>query len=167
MSTPLCEEQTFKTIFLTHAERLRNFLYYKTGNVQQAEDLVQDAFGKLWENCAKVQLEKAKSFVFTVANNAFLNQVAHQKVVLKFEQQGHTQRTNEDPAFLLEEAEFKQRLMEAISNLPETQREVFLMNRIDQMTYKEIAEALGVSVKAIEKRMHKALVALRKITKKV
>ena len=61
----------------------------------------------------------------------------------------------------MEEDEFKTRLEAAIGELPETQREVFLMNRIDKMTYNEIAEALGVSVKAIEKRMGKALKTLR------
>jgi RNA polymerase sigma-70 factor (ECF subfamily) len=105
--------------------------------------------------------------LFTVANNLFLNQAKHQKVVLKFEQRGHTQRTDEDPAFLLEEQEFKTRLEKAINDLPEGQREVFLMNRLDKMKYREIAEALNISVKAVEKRMHKALLALRKISKKV
>ena len=55
----------------------------------------------------------------------------------------------------------------AIASLPEGQREVFLLNRMDQMTYKEIAEFLGVSQKAVEKRMHKALVKLRKTIKNI
>ena len=142
-------------------------MYYKTGSLQQAEDLMQDAFGKLWENCAKVVIDKAKSFLFTVANNLFLNQVAHQKVVLKFENQGHTQQTNVNPQFLLEEQEFKKRLEGAISALPEGQRVVFLMNRIDKKKYREIAAELAISVKAVEKRMHQALSTLRKIHKKV
>ena len=167
MSDNVCQEQVFQSIFMTQAERLRNFLYYKTGNLQQAEDLMQDAFSKLWENCAKVVKDKAKSFLFTVANNLFLNQVAHQKVVLKFENQGHSQTTNINPQFLLEEQEFKQKLENAISALPEGQRIVFLMNRIDKKKYREIAEELGLSVKAVEKRMHLALSALRKIYKKV
>lgn len=132
-----------------------------------AEDLVQDAFVKLWENCAKVPLEKAKSFLFTTANNLFLNKVNHQKVVLKFEQKGHSEADQQSPAFLLEEAEFKHKLENAINALPEDQRIVFLMNRIDQKKYREIAEILDISVKAVEKRMHKALLSLRKIHKKV
>lgn len=167
MSDNVCQEQVFQSVFVKQAESLRNFMYYKTGNLQQAEDLMQDAFGKLWENCAKVVLAKAKSFLFTVANNLFLNEAAHQKVVLKFEHQGHTQQTNINPQFLLEEQEFKQRLEMAISALPEGQRVVFLMNRIDKKKYREIAEELGISVKAVEKRMHQALSALRKIHKKV
>lgn len=167
MPNNICQEKVFQSIFVEQAEHLRNFMYYKTGNLQQAEDLMQDAFGKLWENCAKIITEKAKSFLFTVANNLFLNQVAHQKVVLKFENRAHSQQSNLTPQFLLEEAEFKKRLEKAISNLPEGQRVVFLMNRIDKKKYREIAEELDISVKAVEKRMHKALATLRKISKRV
>ena len=48
-----------------------------------------------------------------------------------------------------------------IANLSEKQREVFLLNRIEKKKYKEIAEMLGISVKAVEKRMHGALKSLR------
>ncbi|MBX2818016.1 MAG: sigma-70 family RNA polymerase sigma factor, partial [Saprospiraceae bacterium] len=71
------------------------------------------------------------------------------------------------PEFLLEEKEFKRLLEDAISALPEGQRAVFLLNRIDKKTYREIAEDLSISAKAVEKRMHKALASLRKIHKKV
>lgn len=167
MSKSVCEEKVFQSIFSTHAESLVNFLYYKSGNYAAAEDLMQDAFAKLWKECKKVSIEKSKSFLFTVANNLFLNVVKHKKVVLKFEQRGHSQLSGENPQFLLEEAEFKKQLEAAISALPEGQRAVFLMNRIDKMKYKEIAEKLDLSVKAIEKRMHLALKSLRKISKKV
>ncbi len=163
----VCEDKTFKSIFIGQAESLRNFLYYKTGDLAQAKDLMQDAFAKLWENCAKVTPEKARPYLFTVANNLFLNIVEHKKVVLKFEKRAHTQRSDITPQFLMEEEEFRQRLERAIENLPENQRIVFLMNRIDKKTYKEIAETLEISVKAVEKRMHKALAVLREISKKV
>ena len=61
----------------------------------------------------------------------------------------------------MEEKEFAQRLNHLFSELPENQRVVFLMNRIDDMTYGQIAERLGVGVKAVEKRMHGALKFLR------
>ena len=167
MSKSVCEEKTCHSIFLSQAERLRNFLYYKTGNLQQAEDLSQDAFGKLWENCSKVLFEKANSYLFTVANNLFLNQVEHKKVVLKFEKKRHPKQSNLTPEFLMEEKEFKLRLEKAIADLPEGQRIVFLLNRIDKKKYREIAEELGISQKAVEKRMHKALAVLRIVSKKV
>ncbi|WP_298417932.1 RNA polymerase sigma-70 factor [uncultured Kordia sp.] len=158
----VCESKNFETIFNANAETLRNFIYYKCGSEQQAEDIVQEAFIKLWKNCAKVIFTKAKSFLYTVANNTFLNEVAHEKVVLKYKQQNTGKVSNETPEFILREKEFQEKLQRTIAKLPEGQREVFLLNRIDKKTYKEIAEIIGLSVKAVEKRMHKALVTLRK-----
>jgi len=163
----VCKETLYQSIFYAHAEKLRNFIFYKSGNMALAEDLVQEAFGKLWENCAKVEEEKAKSYLFTVANNLFLNKVAHQKVVLKFEGEPRPNKDEQSPQYLLEEAEFKKQLEDAITALPEDQRIVFLMNRIDKKKYREIAEILSISIKTVEKRMHLALGQLRKIHKKV
>ncbi|MEM7654956.1 MAG: sigma-70 family RNA polymerase sigma factor, partial [Bacteroidota bacterium] len=72
-----------------------------------------------------------------------------------------TTTSNETPQFAMEEAEFRHKLETAIASLPEKNRVVFLMNRIEKLTYKEIAERLELSVKAVEKRMHKALIQLR------
>lgn len=167
MKDNVCEESVYKDLYYKHATGLRNFIYYKSGNLALSEDTVQDAFAKLWENCAKVSIEKAKSYLFTLAKNIFLNQVSHRKVVLKFENNAKGGQNDQSPEFLMEESEFKERLENAISSLPEDQRTVFLMNRIDKKKYREIAEELGISVKAVEKRMHKALLELRKIHKKV
>ena len=163
----VCDQRVFNELFDLNSESLRNYLYYQCGDMQQAEDLVQEAFIKLWNNCKKVLFDKARGFLFAVSKNAFYNQVAHQKVVLKYAHKPQKTADTETPEFQLEEKEFMQRLQSAIANLPEGQREVFLLNRMDQMTYKEIAEFLGVSQKAVEKRMHKALVKLRKTIKNI
>lgn len=157
----VCEEKTFEDVFNTHGKTLRNFIFYKCGNTAQADDLVQGAFVKLWNNCAKVPYEKAKSFLYTIANNAFLNEVAHERVKLKYRQVSRPGITNESPDFVLREKEFQEELNQAIANLSEKQREVFLLNRIEKKKYREIAEMLDISVKAVEKRMHGALVKLR------
>lgn len=167
MSKDPCEKEVYRSIFSEHAEKIRNFIYYKSKNLSLSEDLVQEAFIKLWENCKKVEYEKARSFLYTVANNLFLNQMNRDKTALKFEQQQQQKSAVHAPDFLLEEEEFRQRLEQAINNLPEDQRLVFLMNRIDKKKYREIAEELNISTKAVEKRMHKALLALRQIHKKV
>ncbi|WP_299104584.1 sigma-70 family RNA polymerase sigma factor [uncultured Tenacibaculum sp.] len=157
----VCNPKVFEDVFKKNAESLRNFMYYKCGNMDQAEDFVQESFVKLWDNCSKVIEEKAKSFLFTVANNLFLNNVAHKKVVLKHQKIIKPSITNESPEFILEEKEFLVKLEKAIQDLPEKQREVFLLNRIDKKKYKEIAELLGISTKAVEKRMSQALKTLR------
>ncbi len=157
----VCEQKNFEYIFKNFSESIRNFIYYKCGDIQQAEDLTQEAFIKLWDNCSKVVFEKAKSFLFTVANNAFLNEVAHKKVVLKHQTTLLKDRTNITPEFLLEEKEFMVKLKTVISDLPVKQREVFLLSRIEKKKYKEIAEITGISIKAVEKRMSLALITIR------
>lgn len=158
-----CDEMIFSSFFKSQIRPLRNFLFYKFGNMEQAEDLAQDAFVKLWQNCGAVPLEKAKSYIYTIANNSSLNQIAHQKVVLKYEKNfSGLDKTNENPEYLLEEKQFKTKLLKAIENLNEKQRMTFLMHRIDGKKYSEIALDLNISVKAVEKRIHLALLSLRK-----
>jgi RNA polymerase sigma-70 factor (ECF subfamily) len=156
-----CKEKNFNVFFTSHANLLRNYIYYKCGNLDLANDIVQDSFLKFWNNCNKVILGKAKSYLFTIANNLFLNEYAKSKVAISFKNIPKKDITNETPEFLLEEKEFALKLENAISKLTEPQRTAFLMNRIDGKKYREIAEILGISVKAVEKRMHLALKQLR------
>jgi RNA polymerase sigma-70 factor (ECF subfamily) len=156
-----CDEKKFSDFFLDNSNLLNNYIYYKCGNVDLANDIVQDAFIKFWDNCKKVIPGKAKSFLFTIANNLFLNEYAKNKTALNFKNTPKQNYTNESPEFLLEEKEFGTKLNKALSNLSEAQRTAFLMNRVDGKKYREIAEILGISIKAVEKRIHNALLNLR------
>jgi len=156
----VCDDQVFSSIFKANSKTVFKYIYYKFGNEEKAYDAVQEAFVKLWENCVKVSPEKAKSYVYTVANNLYLNVIKAEKVRLKYADKT-LKTTSETPEFLMEESEFKAKLDKALDDLPENQRITFLLNRIDGKKYKEIAEMEGVSVKAIEKRMHLALKSLR------
>lgn len=157
-----CDEKKFSEFFLSHSKILNNYIYYKCGNIDLAKDIVQDAFLKFWKNCEKVIPGKAKSYLYTIATNLFLNEFAKSTVVLNFKSQKKTDITNENPEYLMEEKQFGEKLKTAISNLTEAQRTAFLMNRIDGKKYSEIAEILNISVKAVEKRIHGALMNLRK-----
>ena len=157
----ICESRLFEHLYKKHAKNLHDFLYYKFGEQFNPQDKVQEAFIKLWQNCSKIAPEKAKSYLFTTANNLTLNAVAHQKVVLKHSQKPQKHSTNETPEFVLQEKEYHQKLQNAISNLTEAQRVAFLLNRVEGKRFKEIAELLGISVKAVEKRIYGALKKLR------
>jgi len=122
----VCEEQIFSSVFKANSKTVFNYIYYKFGNEEKANDAVQEAFVKLWENCAKVSPEKAKAYIYTVANNLYLNVIKAEKVRLKYADI-HSKSTS----------------------------------NIDGKKYAEIAKMEGVSVKAIEKRMHLALKSLR------
>jgi RNA polymerase sigma-70 factor (family 1) len=151
----------FDQIFIDWYYPVRNFIYYKTGNMQEAEDITQDTFLKLWEKKEKINKETAKSLLYTIANNLFLNKIEHSRVVLKFVNDYDSDEHLNGPDFDLEMKEFDLRLQDSLAQLDENNRSVFLMNRIDGMTYVQIAESLGLSVKAVEKRMGKAISFLK------
>jgi RNA polymerase sigma-70 factor (family 1) len=158
----VCEAKVFSTIFKANSKSIRNYLFYKYGNEEHANDLTQTAFLKLWENCAMVAPEKALAYLYRIVNNDALNKIAHQKVVLNYAKNNYlNSQNNENPAFILEEKQFKEKLQKAIENLTEGQRTAFLLNRIEGKKYVEIAEILGISVKAVEKRISGALLSLR------
>lgn len=159
--TNVCNENVYRQIFQSVATDLFNFLYYKYGEDNDPEDIVQTAFEKLWKNCMQVLPEKAKSFVYTVANNEMLNAISRKKTVYKFKQQAHKNYTNETPEYLLEEKEYHDRLKEALESLTEDQRSTFLMNRVEGKTHQEIADLIGISRKAVEKRIYTTLNILR------
>ena len=155
----ICDKKIFTDFFNAQARALRNFLFFRFGDEAVAEDITQEAFIKLWQHCAEVR--HPKSFIYTVAKNSALNHTAFQKVVLNYAENnpGRT-RDNQSPDYLMEEEEFRIKFDRAIAGLTEAQRTALLLNRIEGKKYKEIAEMLGISVKAVEKRIHGALVAL-------
>lgn len=161
------QEKIFNTVYQQWVQPLYRYAYYQTKDKQSAEDIVQEAFTKYWYKMSTIVKGKEKSYLYTSIRNIWLNKVEHQKVVMRFE--NATQRSSQvhSPEYLLEMKEFKAKLNNAISNLPERQREVFLMNRLDGLKYREIAECLEISQKAVEKRMSQALLELRKIHQKI
>ena len=158
----ICEDHVFSTLFEKHAKNLHDFLYYKYGGEYNPKDIVQDAFIKLWQNCKTIPPDKAKSFLFTTANNLMLNVIAHKKVVLRHQKSKPKSHTNQDPEFLMLEQEYLEKLEKAIAKLTEAQRVAFLMNRVEGKRFKEIAAILDISVKGVEKRVYGALKKLRK-----
>jgi RNA polymerase sigma-70 factor (family 1) len=157
----ICETKTFETVYKQYSKDLRRFIFFKTQDLDKAEDILQETFIKLWDNCGKVKYDSVKSYLYTIATNTFLNMIKHDKVVKKHQDALPRHSTNESPEFIMLENEFMDKLQRTIDSLPEKQKEVFLLNRIEKKKYKEIAEQLGVSVKAVEKRMHLALVVMR------
>jgi RNA polymerase sigma-70 factor (ECF subfamily) len=129
--------------------------------MELAEDLAQDAFIKLWENRNRVERATLKAYVYKIAQNQTINYQKRQQLLYRFQKQMTQDRDFDTPEKMIEMSEYEARLQEVIASLPEGGREVFLMNRLEDLTYQEIADRLGLSVKAIEKRMSKVLQIFR------
>ncbi|MCK5731243.1 MAG: sigma-70 family RNA polymerase sigma factor [Draconibacterium sp.] len=141
---------------------IKNFIYYKTSDIDLAEDIAQDTFIKIWEKRASIKQQTAKALLYTIAGNLCKNRYEHQQVVFEFARGYKQNNFSVSPEFEFELKEFNDRLQNAIGSLKEKNRVVFLMNRIDDLTFKQIANNLGLSQKAIEKRMKNALTELKK-----
>lgn len=148
----------FKSTFDEHYDSIRRFLYFQCGDVELAEDIAQEVFIKLWDNKENVRKETVLSLLYTIAANLLKNHYKHQKVVLNFQKNAtRLEIDNEEADHPIRETQIKEKLDSVLSEMPEKCRVPFLMNRIEDLTYADIAERLGISVKAVEKRMKEAL----------
>ena len=155
--TSICEEHIFSKLYNTYAQPLANHLYYKYGEILNPRDTAQEAFIKLWENCKKVDIAKAKSYLYTIANNMMLNHAKHHKVVLKYQKIQPKDYTNESPEFLLQKEEFLKNYQTVLGRLTEEQRVAFLLNKAEGKKHQEIADELGITKKVVEYRIYSAL----------
>jgi RNA polymerase sigma-70 factor (family 1) len=157
----LTREQ-FKYLFDKHFDSVRNYIYYRSGDAEMATDIAQETFLKIWEKQPAPDQDNLAGLIFKIAGDQFISHYRKQKVIEKFRLNSRPDSRTASPEDVLVFEELKARYEYALAGMPENQRTVFLMSRIDQMKYQEIAERLGLSVKAIEKRMNLALAALRK-----
>jgi RNA polymerase sigma-70 factor (family 1) len=157
-------QEEFKSIFDTYYRPLKNFLYYKLADIDLAEDITQEVFIRAWDKRDTILRDTVKSYLYKIGHNLAINHFNSAKARFELKLEHHDSRVSESPHDVLEKDEFAERLNRALENMPEGQRVVFLMNRVDELTYREIAERLEISDKAVEKRMHGALESLRMIT---
>lgn len=157
----ICDKIRFSKLYEKYAQSLSNILYYKYGDLLNPADKVQEAFIKLWENCAKIAPEAAKSYLYTTANNMMLNEAKHQKVVLNYQKIKPKDYTNESPEFVMRKKEFLKRFQNVLSKLKEDERTAFLLSKVDGKTHKEVAEILGITKKMAEHRIYAAMKTLK------
>ena len=155
-------KEEFKRLFDNHFDSVRQYILYRSGNADLATDIAQETFMKVWEKKAKFNLGTSKRLLFKIANDFFISDYRREKLSFGILKHFEIQQEDYSPQEVLEFRQLKAGYEKALEAMGEKQRVVFLMSRIDGRTYSEIAGTLGLSVKAIEKRMNQALVFLRK-----
>lgn len=131
--------------------------------LEDAEEIVEDSLLWIWENRGTLDIESSlSSYLFKMVYRRALNKLAH----IDATQRADT-RFYEEMQEMLQDTDYYQmeeltkRIEKAIAALPESYREAFVMHRFRDMSYKEIAEILGVSSKTIDYRIQQALKQLR------
>ena len=153
--------EEFKNLFELHFGLVRNYVFYRSGNREIATDIAQETFVKVWEKQDKIQPEKVKGLLFKIANDLFVSYYRNEKRSYEFFKHYHMDEHSASPEEMMAFEQLKTSYNEALLRMPESQRTVFLMSRVENLKYVEIAEMIGIGVKGVEKRMKKALDFLR------
>jgi RNA polymerase sigma-70 factor (ECF subfamily) len=156
------ERAAFETNFRSHYQALVGFGARYTGSVATAEEVVQEVFLSLWRQRATMPpADKLGSYLYRAVHNRALNVVRHERVIRirNSEFVEPPQSAAADERLLREEAE---RLIQAaVDRLPDRCRLIFILSREQKLTYAQIAEVAGVSIKTVETQMGRALRSLR------
>ncbi len=153
--------EEFKKLFDSYFEDVRRYVLYRCGDGDLATDITQDVFMKIWEKQMQIEPKTAKNLLIKIAGDLVVSRFRREKVAYKFFDTWQPGEISLSPEEELNYGELKAAYAAALESMPEKQRAVFLMNRIDELKYREIADQLGLSVKAVEKRMSQALQFLK------
>ena len=154
---------SFENLFRSCYAGLCYYVFRINDNKEEAEDIVQDAFFKLWNRWDDFNDQgSAKNFLYTTVRNASLNVVRHGSVKKKFFDQQHKD-TADEPNILQEiiRAEVIGEIYRAIEQLPAGCRTIFTMGYIDGLKNAEIAGQLGISINTVKTQKARALQLLR------
>jgi len=154
-------KEAFKNIFDTYFDDVRRYILYRSGNEELATDIAQETFMRIWEKKIDIDKDRIKGLLFKIASDLFISHYRRDKVAFNFFNTFEPDKRSITPEDEYSYQELKKAYEKALKLMPENQRTVFLMSRVDELKYKEIAETLGLSVKAIEKRMNLALQHLK------
>ena len=103
---PGIEKREFINLFNEMFQPIKNYVYYKVGDIEVAEDIAQDTFAKVWEKRREIRQNTMKSLLYTIANNLCKNRFEHQQVVYEFANNYDRNQWDVSPEFEMELKEF-------------------------------------------------------------
>ena len=153
------DDAAFEVLFYRYYEPLFRFVARRISAGESSKDVVQDVFARLWQNRAGINPDQPlNAYLYRIANNILIDQYRKREV-----RQAYAARhAGTTPAVApVEYFDVEENVLEAIGQLPEALRQTFVLSRFEELTYREIAVLLDVSVKTVESRMTRALKQLR------
>ncbi len=150
-------EKEYNQCVNQYADNVYRFIVKNLRHEEDARDIVQTAFEKLWRNRESVESEKSKSYLFTVAYNQMIDHIRKVKrIQLKddFAEDGRVQQPTTG-------SNVKKTLMEALNRLNETQKSLVMLKDYEGYSYEEIGEIMGLNESQVKVYLHRARQTLR------
>lgn len=149
-------EKEYNDCVGTYADNVYRFILKNLRHEEDARDVVQTAFEKMWRNREEVDAAKCKSYLFTVAYHQMIDHIRKVKRIQLKEEFNEDTRIQHKPANNL-----KKILEEALARLSETQRSLVLLKDYEGYSYEEIGQITGLNASQVKVYLHRARVQLK------
>lgn len=156
-------EKDFEILFRKYFDKLLNFAFNMVKDEEASRDIVQQVFLNFWNIRDKVKIKSSlQGYLYRSVYNSSINHIKYSARSVRVSNYSGYENNllKNDEGQQIEEERLKL-LQQSIDNLPAKRRAIFMLNRFNGMTYKEVAEHLGISVKMVEKQIAKSLKSLR------
>ena len=159
------DHKAFDMLYIQYSPRLKHFLTGFIKNRDEASDMTQDIFYKIWTNRETIsKVDSFKAYLFRMARNMIYDYYEHSLIEENYQQKEQRRSTYDD---LIEEELYARELSLlidiAVEKMPPQRRNIFIMSRKDGLSNEEIAQRLNISKRTVENHMTQALAELRKI----
>lgn len=151
-------DKEFRFIFEDNYNNLCRAAYRVLLDEDSAREVVQEVFVELWKKDTWRQLQSPKAYLYVAVHNKSISELRKRK---RFVSEDAIPELSIPHAQELEEEELERIILEGIEALPEQCKKVFILSREEELTYREIADQLALSVKTVERHMGIALKKLR------
>lgn len=153
--------EEYNTCVDKYSDNLYRFLLKNIKSEALANDFVQDSYEKLWLNHQKVDVKKAKSYLFSTGYHAMIDYIRRNKRMSSMENNTYEQIHNE------QYSDLKEILNKALDQLPEIQKAVLLLRDYEGYSYKEIAEIAQLNESQVKVYIYRARVFLKNYIVKI
>ena len=155
LAAPLVD---FAGLYRAHAQDVRRFALYLSGNVGLADDLVSEAFIRVWTARERVDLTTVRGYLFAIVRNLFLQHLRQERRRAPLDERVIDDQP--DPETRASDQGDLRIVLAALARLPEIDRAAVLMRADEGLPYEEIAAALGISTAAAKVKVHRARLKL-------
>jgi RNA polymerase sigma-70 factor (family 1) len=160
------DEAAFASLFYAYKDKLLGFAFSFTHSEERAEDVVQEVFLKIWQSREKIaEVDNFNAFVYRIAQNYAIDELRRfSKETLSLSSHFTADEVVVNgPVEDLLNKEIRQKIDEAVSQLPPQQKIIYTLHNEDGFKYEEIASQLDLSVSTIRNHMSQAMRNIRKV----
>lgn len=169
------EEGVLPELINRYLKPAYNFAYRLTGNAQDAQDISQETFLKMWKNLKKYRPEESfKTWLFTIARNTAFDLMRKKRNLVFSDISGNSTEDSFEEKLadefslpadeIISQMENKKMLDDLLAQLPYNYREVILLHYLDELTFDEIGKILGKPLNTVKSWHRRALLELRKLS---